>query len=237
MNSATVAGFLTRSARSRIFCHERFTAAKSASRGCSSRRSSGLERSARSTTAFQASELPRRHAFDVLRLRKHVQRLHARQFKDTVRAQDVQIPRHRRRGPSSQAGATKPASGQPCSRNQAMPASMRRVASFRQGPELALAAGVHAAAGRREGGGRRGLVAMAPAVQRQLVAAPAPRLEPVDQFRRGRLAVKARHGEQGHRQVGDLGDGGEGAHAGGAGRGATSCRTTQTKRSLAKRLG
>ena len=38
-----------------------------------------------------------RHALDVLRLRKHVQRLHARQFKDTVRAQNVQIPRHRRR--------------------------------------------------------------------------------------------------------------------------------------------
>ena len=66
MNSATVAGFLCRSAFSRILCHERCTAAKSASRGCSSRRSSRLSRSAMATTAFQASELARRQAFDVL---------------------------------------------------------------------------------------------------------------------------------------------------------------------------
>jgi hypothetical protein len=36
------------------------------------------------------------HAFNVLRLRKHVQRHNFHQFKDTVAAQSVQVSRQRR---------------------------------------------------------------------------------------------------------------------------------------------
>ena len=64
--SATVAARRSRKARSRMDCHERRTEVKSASRGCSSMRSSGLPRSMRAIAAFHATDVRRRQALDVL---------------------------------------------------------------------------------------------------------------------------------------------------------------------------
>jgi hypothetical protein len=56
----------SRSAAARRRIHERRTAACCASAGCSSKRSSGRDRSTFATASFQPSESARRHAARVL---------------------------------------------------------------------------------------------------------------------------------------------------------------------------